>query len=410
MILWGVQTGVIHQVTFDSTDFIHIANRILDNLGAILSVSDWLCRSVKAEKIIRNCGPPLTMKTLLEALIKAYEIQGCFLIKNAFNALGLDHIILVKLASTAVVSWLMGLSEEETLAAISHVWMDGAALRTYRSGSNTIPRKGWAAGDACMRAVHFALLTRAGQNGAPTVLTMPRWGFYDSVWKSQQFILPQSYDSWCVENLFFKVIPVEGHSISGIEATLQHHAEMVARKINPENEITRIEVRTNGAANLIINKAGILHNSADRDHCMQYSLAVTLMKGDVPSPEDYLDSSLYASSQAIDELRARIHVREDEQFTRDYLDLGKKSVPSGVTIYLKDGSIMNEIVIEYPVGHCKNKATAGEVKRKFWRNMGLMFSEYEIANIVHLVETQENMLISDFVDLLARPQESLPRL
>lgn len=349
-------------------------------------------------------GPPLTLKTLFIAMIKAYEIQGCFQIRNAFNARGLDHIILVKLASTAIVSWLLGMSKLQTMAAISHVWMDGAALRTYRSGSNTIARKSWAAGDACMRAVQFALLTRAGQSGAKTALTMPRWGFYDTMWQGESFDLSRQFGSWAIENIFLKVIPVEGHSISAIEATLAQYEKLRARGLAEERHIARVDVRTNGAANMIINKRGDLHGAADRDHCMQYSIAVTLMKGAAPDPEDFQDSSPFAGNPAVKALRERIYVREDESFTRDYLDVNKKSVASAVSVKLCNGNAIEEVVIEYPVGHVKHPKTLQEVRRKFVRNMALMFSESEVENIVDVVEQQEGTKISAFIDLLARSQ------
>ena len=359
---------------------------------------------------MRHSGPPLTMKTLLEAMIKAYEIQGVFLIHNAFNAHGLDHVILVKLASTAVVSWLLGLSEIQTLAAISHVWMDGAALRIYRSASNTIPRKGWAAGDSCMRAVHLALLIRGGQLGSKNVLTMPRWGFYSNLWGGGQFDLPQNFGTWAMENIFFKVMPVEGHSISAIEAALVQYARLNSLGYAPEEHITKVEVRTNGAASMIVNKTGTLHNAADRDHCMQYSLAVALLKGDVPAVDDYQNSSPWASSPAVEALRSRMIVREDEQFTKDYLDSEKKSVSSGVLLHLADGKILEEVLVEYPVGHVKHTKTLERVGRKFDSNMALMFTKAQTTEIVKIVDLADDRPITDFVDLLARSQEIGPKM
>ena len=281
-----------------------------DNIGAILAVTDWLSRS-SANGSMTHKGPPLTINTLLTAIVKAYEIQGCFLLRNAFNAHGLDHVILVKLASTAVVSWLLGLSNEQTKAAISHVWMDGHPLRVYRSGLNTIPRKGWAAGDACMRAVHLALLVRAGQLGSPTALTMPRWGFYATMWGGKEFELP-SMGSWVIENVFFKVMPVEGHGISAVEAALVHGDTLRARGLDPSQDVAKIEIRTNAAANLIINKAGTLTNAADRDHCMQYVVALALLKGGAPEVQDFQDHSPWATNTSLSSLREKIDIREDE--------------------------------------------------------------------------------------------------
>lgn len=370
---------------------------------------DWLCRSVRSGRIVHS-GPPLSIKTLLEAMIKVYEIQGSFLIRNPFNAHGLDHIVLVKLASTAVVSWLLDLTKVQTMAAISHVWMDGAALRIYRSGSNTIPRKGWAAGDACMRAVSLALLVRAGQLGSKTVLTMPRWGFYSNLWGGGQFNLSQAFGTWAIEHIFFKVMPVEGHSISAIEAALIQHARLGKSGYTPDKQIAKVEVRTNGAANMIINKPGTLHNAADRDHCMQYSLAVALLKGDVPAVEDYQDWSPWASSSVVEALRGRIIVREDEQFTKDYLDIDKKSVSSGVLLHLADGQILEEVIVEYPVGHVKHPRTLERVRRKFDKNMKLMFTSVEIREIIKVVEAGDDTPVDEFVDLLVRGENIRPKI
>ena len=343
-------------------------------------------------------------------MIKAYEIQGCFLTYNAFNAHGLDHVILVKLASTAVVCWLMGLSEDQTMAAISHVWMDGGALRTYRSGSNTIPRKGWAAGDACMRAVHFALLTQKGQAGARSPLTFPRWGFYDSLWEKGSFNLPQGFACWSIQHLFFKVMAVEGHSISALESMLVQYQRLRDRDLDAKKHIATIEIRTNGAANMIINKPGKLSNPADRDHCMQYALAVSLLKGDIPAPEDYLDESPFANSAVVEGLRSRMQIYEDPQFTKDYLDLEKKSIPTGITVTLTNGEKLPEVLVEYPVGHVKRPETLARVREKFDRNMRLQFSDAEIQTIKTAVEEGDNMPISDFLDLLVRNHEGHPKL
>ena len=370
---------------------------------------DWLCRSVRSGRIVHS-GPPLTIKTLLEAVIKAYEIQGSFLLRNSFNAHGLDHVILVKLASAAVVSWLLGLTEVQTMATISHVWMDGAVLRIYRSGANTIPRKGWAAGDACMRAVHLALLIRAGQIGCEKVLTTPRWGFYSNHWGGNEFDLPQPFGTWAIDNIFFKVMPVEGHSISAIEAALVQFTRLSELGYNHEKSIVRVEVRTNGAANMIINKTGTLHNAADRDHCIQYSLAVALLKGHVPAVEDYQDSSPWASSPVVEALRTRITVREDEQFTKDYLDTEKKSVSSGVTLHLANGQILDEVLVEYPVGHVKHPQTLERVRQKFDSIMALMFTRAETKQIVQVIEAGDDSPVSDFVDLLIRGKEGVPKM
>ncbi len=386
-----------------------ISEKLTDNLGAILAVTDWLSRSAASGKIIHT-GPPLTMHTLLTALIKAYEIQGCFLLRNAFHAYGLDHVILVKLASTAVVSWLLGLSESHTMAAISHVWMDGHPIRVYRSGVNTIPRKGWAAGDSCMRAVHLALLARAGQLGSPTALTMPRWGLYATTFGGREFDLPKVFDSWVIENIFFKVMPVEGHGISAVEAALIHNNLIRERGLDPRRDIANIEIRTNAAADMIINKKGTLRNAADRDHCMQYVVALALLKGGAPEAQDFQNGSPWATSASLAALREKTDIRADEQLTGDYLDLKKKSLASGVTVKLVNGSVLEEVMIEFPVGHVESSQTVAKVREKFFHNMGLMFSSTETMKIIEAVESEEDMSISSFVDLFVREDHSEAKL
>jgi 2-methylcitrate dehydratase len=377
-------------------------------LGAILAVADWLDRGVTSGKIVHS-GPKLTMHTLLTALIKAYEIQGCFLLRNAFNTHGLDHVILVKLASTAVVSWLLGLTEEETMAAISHVWMDGHPLRTYRQGTNTTPRKGWAAGDACMRAVQLAFLTQAGQPGSKTALTAPRWGFYDTLFGGKSFELPKPYGNWVIENVIFKVMPVEGHGIAAVQASLQHRKILRARGLMPEKHIKKIEIRTMAAAVLIINKQGPLNNAADRDHCMQYMVALAFLKGAAPEAEDYKNESPWASDANLAELRSKVHLIEDKQLTDDYMNLEKKSLASGVTVFFTDGTVSEEILVEFPVGHVRNPETAAVVKEKFRKNIALKFSNEEAVEILEAVEMPD-MGISEFVDLFVRNKQTEAKL
>jgi 2-methylcitrate dehydratase len=377
---------------------------LIDNTAAILAIMDWLSRSSASGTLVHT-GPPLTMRTFLVAVIKAYEIQGCFLLRNAFNAVGIDHVMLVKVASTAVVSWLLGLSEEQTMAAISHAWMDVAPLRVYRSGSNTIPRKGWAAGDACMRAIHFALLVRRGQSGSPTPLTMPRWGFYATKWhKAEKFDLPKPYTSWVIENIFFKVMPVEGFCIAPVEAAVEQSRLLREKGLNPSKDIAKIEIRTNSAADTITNKSGKLHNAADRDHCMQYVVAVALLKGAAPDSTDYEDASEWASSATIEELRNKTVVWVDDQLTQDQLNPDKKSLASGVVVHLTNGEVLQEVLVEFPNGHVESALTLASVYEKFKRNMGLMFSDEEVKGIEDFVDGGGDKSISEFVDLLVRDE------
>jgi 2-methylcitrate dehydratase len=390
---------------------------IADNLGAILAVSDWMTRS----NIPRGSGaPPLTMHTLLEALIKATEIQGSFNVQNSFNKLGLDHTALVKLASTAVVSWLLGLSEDQTCAAISHVFMDGAPLRVFRAGTNTIPRKAWAAGDATMRAVQIALLVRSGQPGARTVLTMPRWGFYENTWRGKTFEFqapepghpatsvgfPDSvFQTYIMERVAFKLVPCEGHSLFAIEAMREQSRRLRDRGLDPDKDVASITLKACTPIVLILDKPGALQNYADRDHSIQYVLGVTLLKGEPPSTEDYRDDSPWASSEALRNVARKMRVIEDEGFTQEYLS-NSRTDPSppvaSVTIFLKSGEVLDEVVARDCPGTPANANTSEGVLKKFRSNMEVSgFSSEKIDGIERLVKDGDNLPITDLTDLLA---------
>lgn len=321
--------------------------------------------------------------------------------QNAFNAYGIDHVVLVKLASTAVVSWLLGLTEAQTMAAISHVWMDGQPTRVYRSRGNTIPRKGWAAGDAARRAVQLALYVQAGQPGAPQALTAKPWGFWTRTFQDG-FVLPRPFGTWTIQNTLFKTMPVEGHGVSAVEAALLQCRRLVEKGLDPIKDIQRIDLRTTAAADLIINKTGPLHNAADRDHCIQYVVALAFLKGDAPEAVDFLDHNPWAVCEDLASLRDRIKISSDPELTRDYLGLDKKSIGTGVTVIVRDGSILPEILVEYPVGHVRSPQTKAEVNAKFWRNMTRMFSEAETIQISDLVRDGD-LPVKEFVSLLARP-------
>jgi 2-methylcitrate dehydratase len=363
---------------------------------------DWLSRATASGQY-NHAGPPLTMRTLLIALVKAYEIQGCYQMGNSFNAYGIDHVVLVKLASTAVVSWLLGLTEEQTMASISHIWMDGQPTRNYRSRGNTIPRKGWAAGDASRRAVQLALYVRAGQPGAPEALTAKPWGFWTRTFGDKGFQFPRPFETWTIQNMLFKTMPVEGHAVSAVEAALVQMRRFEKMGIsNPVMQIESIRLRTTAAADLIINKTGPLRNAADRDHCLQYVVALTFMKGVAPDASDYLDTSPWTTSEDLTHFREKILVVPDHKLTKDYLDLSKKSISNGLTVIFKDGSVLPEILIEYPVGHARRPETEAAVEAKFLRNMAYMFSRAEIAQILNSVQ-ETDLPLNDFVDLFARP-------
>ena len=352
------------------------------------------------------------MRTLLTALIKAYEIQGVYQMSNAFNAFGIDHVILVKLASAAVTSWLLGLTHAQTCAVISHVWADGYPSRVYRSAGNTVSRKGWAAGDACMRAVHLALLVRAGQVGIPRVLTARPFGFWERTFGEEGFVFPRGLGCWTVGNVLYKIVPVEGHAVAAVEGALVQGDRLRGMEREGEKgvgEIEVVEVRTTRAADLIISKTGPLRNAADRDHCLQFVVALALLKGAAPEVEDYWDEGHWATSVELEALRGRVVVVVDEGLTADYLDLDRKSIGSGVTVRLRDGTVLPEVLVEYPVGHVKNPATAAAVREKFWKNMRLRFTDGEIEDVLKAVD-QDDLSIAEFVDLFSREASANPRL
>ena len=342
------------------------------------------------------------MKHVLTALIKAYEIQGCFQIKNAFNKVGLDHVILVKVASTAMVSWLLSLSKEQAKAAVSHAWMDGHPLRVYRQAPNAGPRKGWAGGDACMRAVHLALLVKAGQPGAQTALTTPKWGFYDVLFKGGAFDLPRPYGTWVIENVIFKVNTAEGHGMTAVEAALRISNDMKQRGLTP-NDIAKIKVRTIEAAMIIINKSGPLHNAADRDHCLKYMVAVVLSKGAMVDTEDYQDTSPWARDPQVEALREKITMVEDLQFTRDYHDPDIRSISNALQVQLKDGTLLDEVTIKYPQGHASQAETPELVHVKAERNLSLIFSAEKVRSIMDIFYRPDFLTtnVSSFVDMFA---------
>ncbi|MCJ1373412.1 hypothetical protein MMC20_004640 [Loxospora ochrophaea] len=375
-----------------------------DNLGAIIAVLDWLSREAASNQGTRHThtGPARTLGSLLEAQIKAYEIQGSLQQLNAFNAVGLDHVVLVKVASAAVVSWLVGLSEAEALAALSQAWQDGHPIRTYRQAPNTSPRKGWAAGDACMRAVFLVLLTKKGQPGAPTVLTAPKWGFYASMFRGKEFQLEKDYGSHIMETLFFKLIPAEGHGISAVEAAVTLAHKMKASSTAVE-DIKAIRIRTQRPGNTIINKVGPLHNPADRDHCIQYMVAVALLKGDFIETSDYNDDSPWVKERQVDQLREKTTVTEDPNFSRDYFDPKVRSGANGVELEFQNGSTLEEVV-EYPIGHPNKEETISLVRKKYRLNLARKLTHATIELIEKNVD-DTSMPVNQFMDLFTLDSE-----
>lgn len=317
-----------------------------DNLGGILATADWLSRMALAQG-----KPPMTMRRVLTAMIKAHEIQGCIALENSFNKVGLDHVVLVKVASTAVVSQLLGLTRQQTLNALSLAWVDGQSLRTYRHAPNTGSRKSWAAGDATSRAVRLALMAKTGEMGYPSVLTAKTWGFYDVAFRGQPFKFQRPYGSYVMENVLFKIsYPAEFHAQTAVEAAMKIRSLLDRRGISSES-IKKITLRTHEACLRIIDKQGPLANPADRDHCVQYMVAIPLIFGRLTA-SDYEDA--IASDARIDVLRAKIECVEEPRFTMDYHDPEKRSIANSLRAEIADGTIIEETV-EFPIGHRRRR-------------------------------------------------------
>lgn len=366
-----------------------------DNLGGILATADWLSREnlAKGKK-------PLIIKDVLTAMIKAHEIQGCIALENAFNKVGLDHVILVKVASTAVVAQMLGLNREQILNAVSQAWIDGHSLRTYRHAPNTGSRKSWAAGDATSRAVRLALMAQKGEMGYPTALTAKTWGFYDVLFKGQPLRFQRPYGSYVMENVLFKIaFPAEFHSQTAVEAALQLH-KILAAMGKSADDIASIAIRTHEACIRIIDKKGPLNNPADRDHCIQYMVAVPLIFGRLTAA-DYEDN--IAKDSRIDALRDKIHCHEDTQFTADYHDPDKRSISNGLTITLNDGHVLDEVVIEYPVGHKRRRKEGMPLLlKKFRINLARQFPEAQQLRILQASLDKpilEKMPVNEYMDL-----------
>ncbi|HEY0332357.1 MAG TPA: bifunctional 2-methylcitrate dehydratase/aconitate hydratase [Stenotrophomonas sp.] len=318
-----------------------------DNLGGILAVADWLSRQRMAVG-----ESPLIMRDVLEAMIQAHEIQGCLALENSFNRVGLDHVVLVKVASTAVVGRLLGLDRQALLAALSLAWVDGQSLRTYRHAPNTGSRKSWAAGDATSRAVRLALMAAAGEMGCPSALTAPTWGFYDASFGGQPLRFQRPYGHYVMENILFKVAwPAEFHGQTAVEAAMAVHAQLRAMG-RDAGDIAQIALRTQQACLRIIDKRGPLANPADRDHCVQYMIAVVLLFGRLTA-DDYGEA--VAADPRIDALRDKVVCREDPDFSRDYLDPDKRSIANALSVTLVDGTVLDEVVVEYPLGHRRRR-------------------------------------------------------
>ena len=363
-----------------------------DNLGGILAVADYLSR--KAE---REGKPGLVMKDVLTAMIKAHEIQGVYALENGFNRVGLDHVILVRLASTAVVTRMLGGDKQQVIDAVSNSWLDGGALRTYRHAPNAGSRKSWAAGDATSRAVRHGLNALKGEMGYPSALSAPKWGFYDVMHKGQPFKFTQGFGSYVMENVLFKIsFPAEFHAQTAVECAMQLHRHVHGKL----DQIERIEVETQEPGVRIIDKTGPLANPADRDHCLQYMIAIPLIHGRLVA-EDYEDK--VANDPRVDALRAKMKVRENEQFTKDYYAADKRYIGNAMQVFFKDGSKTERVAIDFPVGHRKRRREGIPLlQQKFEGAIAARFPRERCNAILAATADQkalERMKVSDFMAL-----------
>jgi len=337
-----------------------------DNLGGILAVGDYLSRNKK----------PLTMKAIFNAMIKAHEIQGVLALENSFNRVGLDHVLLVKVATTAVVTAMLGADKQQLCNAISQAWIDGQSLRTYRHAPNTGSRKSWAAGDATSRGVRLALMSMTGEMGYPSALTAKTWGFYDVLFQGKPFQFQRPYATYVMENILFKIaFPAEFHAQTAVECALQLHDQIK----NRIDDIDKITITTQEAAMRIINKTGPLHNYADRDHCLQYMIAIGLLFGELTA-KHYSDDT--AKDPRIDCLREKMEVSENPSFTKDYLDPAKRSIGNSIQVFFTDGTCTDEVTVEYPIGHRRRREEGIPLLlEKFDRSVDAHFSEAQASKI-----------------------------
>ena len=365
-----------------------------DNLGAILAVADYVSRCNIAEG-----KAPLTMKDVLTAMVKAHEIQGVLALENSFNRVGLDHVLLVRVASTAVVTRMLGGTREQVVAAVSNAWIDGGALRTYRHAPNTGSRKSWAAGDACRRAVTLALTVLRGEMGYPSALSADVWGFYDVLFKGKPFEFQRGYGSYVMENVLFKIsFPAEFHAQTAVECAMALHPEVKDRI----GEIEKITIETQEAGARIIDKTGPLDNYADRDHCIQYMVAVPMIFGELTA-DSYNDD--VAADPRIDTLRDKLEVRENERFTTDYFDPEKRGIGNALQVFFTDGSSTERVEISYPIGHRRRRGAGIPVLvSKFQDAIAAHYAADQSAEIEAACQQQEAleaMAVPEFVEKLS---------
>ena len=357
-----------------------------DNLGGILAVADFI-----SQKNISEGKEPLKMKQVLESMIMAHEIQGVLALKNSFNKVGLDHVVLVKVASTAIVTKLMGGTSDQIKDAVSQAWVDGQSLRTYRHAPNAGSRKSWAAGDATSRAVRLAMITLSGEMGYPGVLSAPVWGFEDVLFKGEQLSLPQAFNSYVMENILFKIsFPAEFHAQTAVECALKLHKNEFHKidKVEKIDAIDHINITTHESAIRIIDKTGPLTNPADRDHCIQYMVAIGLLKGNLTA-QDYEDE--VAIDPRIDLLRKKMKCIEKKEYTADYLDPNKRSIANAIQIFYKDGNKSELVEVEYPIGHQRRRDEGiPKLIEKFKVNLSRQFDEVQSKKILEKLLALEN--------------------
>ncbi len=365
-----------------------------DNLGAILAVADFVCRN-RQSPIGNRPSRSYTVHDVLTAMIKAHEIQGILALENSFNRVGLDHVLLVRIASTAVATHLLGGTREQIMNAVSNAWLDGGALRAYRHAPNTGSRKSWAAGDATARAVQHALLAVKGEMGYPSALSAPMWGFSEVLFKGQPIKLARPFGCYVMENVLFKIsFPAEFHAQTAVEAAITLHSQVRDRL----DQIERVEIRTHESALRIIDKTGPLHNPADRDHCLQYMTAIGLLFGALTA-DHYEDAT--AADPHIDALRAKMVVREEPRYTREYLEPDKRAIANAVQIFFRDGGATETVEVEYPVGHRRRRAEGLPLLvKKFAANAATCFGPERVGKIRKLfdeVSRLEEMAVDEFV-------------
>jgi 2-methylcitrate dehydratase len=372
-----------------------------DNLGGILAVADWLSRTRIAEG-----QPPLLMKDVLIAMVKAHEIQGVIALENSFNRVGLDHVLLVKVASTAVVAKMLGATYEQIIDAVSNAWLDGQSLRTYRHAPNTGSRKSWAAGDATSRAVRLALMVMKGEMGYPSALSAKTWGFYDVLFKGKPFEFTQAYGCYVMENVLFKIsFPAEFHAQTAVECALALHPNNIdlIDTLEKIDNIDRIEITTHESAIRIIDKTGPLNNPADRDHCIQFMTAIGLLKGNLTA-QDYEDE--VANDPRVDALREKMTCIEKPEYTKDYLDPDKRSIANAVQIFYKDGSSSEQVAVEYPIGHRRRRSEGiPELIKKFEINLKREFDDTQSEKIMSLnldIDLLQKTPVNEYVDLYTK--------